>query len=162
GQATMRVDALQYRVTADTFFQANRFLLAPFINEVIDQVGPPPPHLLELYSGAGFFSIPLARLANEVIAVESNRLAVRQARENAAANKASQLRCIEADVEAALHEAHDLKPDVVVLDPPRAGCGVKTATRIAELRPKRIVYVSCNPATFAREAGILSKNNYQL
>src|SRR6185369_16264916 len=86
-RATIHIDGLNYRVTADTFFQANRFLLAPFIDEVLDQVGPTPKHLLELYSGAGFFSIPLARVAKEVIAIESNRSAARQARENATENK---------------------------------------------------------------------------
>ena len=57
-------------------------------------------------------------------------------------------------------ETSDLKPEVVVLDPPRAGCGLKTAEQIAALKPKRVVYVSCNPATFAREAskfGVLKK-----
>jgi len=161
GRATIHLDGLQYRVTADTFFQANRFLLLPFINEVIHQVGPQPQHLLELYSGAGFFSIPLARIAKEVIAIESNRSAVKQAKENATANQTWQLRCIEGQVDATL-KASVLDPDVVVLDPPRAGCGVQTAERIAQLKPQRIVYISCNPATFAREAAILSKHNYEM
>jgi len=161
GLATIQVDGFHYRVTADTFFQTNRFLLARFINEVIQQVGPAPRHVLELYSGAGFFSIPLARVAEEVISIESNRRAVRQAQENAIANKSGQLRVIDGDVDTAIRGS-ELKPDVVVLNPPRAGCGVKVANRIAELKPRRIVYVSCNPTTFAREAGVLSKQNYEL
>src|SRR5437667_2648695 len=86
GRATIHVDGLQYRVTADTFFQANRFLLTSFLNEVMEQVGTAPGHVLELYAGAGFFSVPLARVAKEVIAIESSRQAVRQARENATLN----------------------------------------------------------------------------
>jgi 23S rRNA (uracil1939-C5)-methyltransferase len=152
---------LQYRVTADAFFQANRFLLAPFINEVIRQAGPAPRHVLELYSGVGFFSIPLARAATELIAIESNRHAVRQARGNATINGVRQLQFIEGPVDATIREAK-IKPDVVVLDPPRAGCGVKTAERIASFKPQKIVYVSCNPATFAREASVLSRHNYEL
>jgi 23S rRNA (uracil1939-C5)-methyltransferase len=161
GRATIHVNGLRYRVAADIFFQANRFLLAPFINEVLDQSGPAPQHVLELYCGAGFFSIPLARVAKEVIAIESNRSAVRQAKENATLNEIHQLRLVEGDVDAILHRA-ELQPYVVVLDPPRAGCSVKTAERIARLRPQRIVYISCNPATFAREANILTSHNYML
>jgi len=161
GRATIHVDGLRYRLAADTFFQANRFLLAPFINEVLKQVGPAPQHVLELYAGAGFFSIPLARAAIEVIAIESNHTAVRQARENATLNETRQLRLVEGQVEAGL-QGPDLKPQIVVLDPPRAGCGVKTVERIAQLNPQRIVYVSCNPSTFAREAETLSRHNYEL
>jgi tRNA/tmRNA/rRNA uracil-C5-methylase (TrmA/RlmC/RlmD family) len=160
GHATVHVDGLQYRVTADTFFQANRFLLAPFINEVVEQAAPDSKNILELYAGAGFFSIPLARLARELIAIESNRTAVRQARENAAANK-THLRVVEGEADVAM-QSSELKPDVIVLDPPRAGCGVKATERIAGLNAARIVYISCNPSTFAREAAILLQQNYQL
>jgi len=160
GHATIHVDELQYRVTADTFFQANRFLLSSFINEVLDQTGAQPGHVLELYAGAGFFSIPLSKVAKEVIAIESDRAAVRQARENVTANKTWNLRFVEGQADTTF--GSDLKPEVVVLDPPRAGCGVKTAERIAGLKPRRIVYVSCNPSTFAREAAVLVKQNYKL
>jgi len=156
-RVTIQVQDIHYRVTADTFFQANRFLLAPFINEVVENAGTG--NVLELYSGAGFFSIPLARAAREVIAIESDRAAIRQARETAEANKTGSIRFVEGQVDATI-QTSDLKPEVVVLDPPRAGCGLKTAERIAALKPKRVVYVSCNPATFAREAskfGVLKK-----
>src|SRR5262245_47620390 len=159
GRATIHVDGLQYRVSADTFFQANRYLLSPFIREVCDQAGPDPGHVLELYAGAGFFSIPLAQAAKEVIAIESNRAAVRQARENATSNKTWQVRFVEGQADATVR-APDLKPNVVVLDPPRAGCGTQTAERIASLKPKRIVYISCNPTTFAREAAVFTKHSY--
>ncbi|MBI2150704.1 MAG: class I SAM-dependent RNA methyltransferase [Acidobacteria bacterium] len=161
GRATIHVDGIRYRVNPETFFQANRFLLAPFINEVLEQTGPTPTHVLELYAGVGFFSIPLARVAQEIIAVESSHAAARQARENARLNGSLQLRVVEGQVDAALH-VDSLKPSVVVLDPPRAGCGVKNAGRIAGLGPARIVYVSCNPATFAREAAVLVSKNYGL
>ena len=161
GSATILIHDLQYRVTADTFFQTNRFLLASFIREVLEQAGPAPAHVLDLYSGVGFFSIPLARIAKEVIAIESNRVAVHQARDNASANKMWQVKAVEGRVDTTLRGS-DLEPDVVILDPPRAGCGVKTAGQIAALGPRRIVYVSCNPATFAREAAVLAAKNYEL
>jgi 23S rRNA (uracil1939-C5)-methyltransferase len=161
GRAALHVDGRVYRVAADLFFQANRFMLAAFINEVIEQVGPAPGHILELYAGSGFFSIPLAQVAKEVIAIESNLAAIKQARENAAANRTWPLRFVEGQADTALRGS-DLKPDVVVLDPPRAGCGVKTAEQIAKMRPQRIVYVSCNPTTFAREAAVLVNHDYKL
>ena len=152
-RATIEVNGFHYRVTADTFFQANRFLLAPFIKEVAQYAED---HVLELYSGAGFFTIPMAQAAKEVIAIESNRAAVRQARDNAAANKTWSVRFAEGQVDTTLRGS-GLKPNVVVLDPPRAGCGVKVAEQIAAMKPKRVVYVSCNPATFAREAPKIGK-----
>ncbi len=161
GRARIHVGDIQYKIHPETFFQANRFLLAPFVNEVLDQAGPAPTHVLELYSGSGFFSIPLSRIAGEVIGVEGNRSAVHQARENAKLNDRWNLEFFEGQVDATLRGA-DLRPEVVVADPPRAGCGVKNAERIAALGPRRIVYVSCNPTTFAPDAAALASKGYAL
>jgi 23S rRNA (uracil1939-C5)-methyltransferase len=160
GRAEIQVEGAHYGVTADTFFQPNRSLLSSIIRELVDQVGTAN-RVLELYAGAGFFSIPLARIATEVIGIESNRAAVRQARENATNNKAPHLRFFEGDVNT-LMRGSDLKPDVVVLDPPRAGASVETTEQIAALQSQKIVYVSCNPTTFAREAAVLTKRGYRL
>jgi 23S rRNA (uracil1939-C5)-methyltransferase len=161
GRATIHLDNFQYRVVADTFFQANRFLLMPMIEEVLKQAGSSPGNVLDLYSGVGFFSIPLARVAKEVIAIESSRTAVHLAQENARINRTWQLRSVERQVDATLRGSK-LQANVVVLDPPRVGCGVETANQIAKLRPGRIVYVSCNPATFAREAAVFIREGYEL
>ena len=161
GRATIHIDGLQYRITADTFFQANRFLLSAMIREVVAQAGPAPGNILELYAGVGFFSIPLARAAQEVIAIESNRMAVLLAQENARRNETWHLRSVEGHADATVR-GPDLRPNVVVLDPPRTGCGVETAERIAALGPTRLVYVSCNPATFARDADILVAGGYRM
>ena len=161
GRATIHIGKIQYRVSPETFFQANRFLLAPFLNEVIQQAGPSPKHVLELYSGVGFFSIPLSQIATELIGVEEHRGAVRQAQENAHINERWNLRFLEGQVDRTLRSA-SVKPDVVVLDPPRAGCGAKTALRLTELGPQRVVYVSCNPSTFAREASVFLSHGYEL
>jgi len=131
------------------------------INEVVEQAGPAPGNVLELYAGVGFFSIPLARVATEVIAIESGRNAVRLAQESARMNQAWQLRSVEEQVDATLRGA-GLRPNVVIVDPPRAGCGMDTAKQIAALKPAKIVYVSCNPATFAREAAVFLAGGYQL
>jgi 23S rRNA (uracil1939-C5)-methyltransferase len=161
GNATIHVNELQYRFTADTFFQANRFLLAPFMDEVVRQIGESPAHVLELHSGVGFFSMPLGGVAQEVIAVEADHAAIRQARENAKLNARWNITFAEGQVGATL-AASALKPDVVVLDPPRAGCGAREVEMIAALGAERIVYVSCNPSTFAREASVLGAKGYEL
>ncbi len=161
GRATIHVDDFQYQVTADTFFQANRFLLGAMLNEVLQQTGREPGNVLDLYSGVGFFSIPVARVATEVIAIESNRTAVRLARENAKVNRTWQLRPIEGEAGATLRGAN-LLPNVVIVDPPRAGCGLEAVDQIAALRPGRIVYISCNPSTFAREAAVFIAKGYEL
>jgi 23S rRNA (uracil1939-C5)-methyltransferase len=72
-----------------------------------------------------------------------------------------QLRAVEGQVDAALRGS-GLRPNVVIVDPPRTGCGVETANQIAELKANRIVYVSCNPATFAREAAGFLAKGYEL
>ena len=106
-------------------------------------------------------SLPLARISTEAIAVEEDKGAVRYGRENAQLNKVSNLRFVLGDVTATLR-ATDIRPDVVVLDPPRAGCGVDGAQQIARLKPRRIVYISCNPSTFAREARAFLDAGYAL
>jgi 23S rRNA (uracil1939-C5)-methyltransferase len=96
-----------------------------------------------------------------VIAIEGANGAVRYGRENARMNGVSNLRFLAGDVSATLRGA-DVQPDVVVLDPPRAGCGVNNAREIARLKPRRIVYASCNPSTFAREAALFVESGYGL
>jgi 23S rRNA (uracil1939-C5)-methyltransferase len=162
GHATIHVDDLRYKVNPETFFQANRFLLSPFIHEVLHQAGASPMNILELYSGVGFFSIPLSRISQELIGIEANRSAVRQAQANAQFNGRRNVRFFEGHVDATLKRGAFLKPDVVVLNPPRSGCGVRTAEQIAGFKPHRIVYVSCNPTTFAREAKVFVERGYQI
>ena len=86
--------------------------------------------------------MPLSEVAVELIGVEADHAAVEHARENAQTNDRQNLQIVQSDVDATLENA-SVKPDVVVVDPPRAGCGVKAAVRLTELHPQRIVYVSC-------------------
>jgi len=155
------VAGMRYRLEPETFFQANRFLLEPFVAEVLFQAGPTPGRVLDLYCGSGFFSLHLARLASEVLAIESNARAVRQARENARLNRVLNVKFLREEV-ASILQGTDFKPGVVVLNPPRTGAGIKNAVRIAGMRPERIVYVSCNPTTFARETAAFASEGYQL
>jgi 23S rRNA (uracil1939-C5)-methyltransferase len=128
---------------------------------VLDQVAENPGNLLELYCGSGFFSLPLARRAKQLIGVESDGRAIRQARENAKLNGVRNIEFFEGQVDATL-EGTTIRPDQIILDPPRTGAGVRNAARIAALKARRIVYVSCNPSTFAREAPVFIEAGYRM
>ena len=157
----IHVNEFVFDMHANAFFQSNRFLLDRFMNEVLDQAGSSPRHVLDLFCGSGFFSIPVAKRATELIGVESSRTAVREARRNAELNGVENIEFVERDVEGALKRT-TLKPDLVLVNPPRTGCGKQTVQSVAAMLAPRVVYVSCNPSTFAPEAAILLKNGYKL
>jgi 23S rRNA (uracil1939-C5)-methyltransferase len=114
----------------------------------------------DLYAGAGNLTLPLARRASEVVSVERDAGAVAAARSAAAAHQIVNVSFHARDVEAWLGSA-GATPDLVVANPPRSGLGDATAT-LAALRPARIVYVSCNPATLARDCVVLRECGYTL
>jgi 23S rRNA (uracil1939-C5)-methyltransferase len=157
----IRVNDFVFDMHPDAFFQSNRFLLERFMNEVLDQAGATPKYVLDLYCGSGFFSIPVAKRAIELLGVESSRIAVREGRLNADLNGTENVQFVEREVETALKDA-DVKPDLVLLNPPRTGCGKQAAQTIAKMMVPRIVYVSCNPSTFAPEAAVFLKQGYKL
>jgi 23S rRNA (uracil1939-C5)-methyltransferase len=112
--------------------------------------------VLDLYSGAGTLTLLFARVAAGVVGVESVPESVERARRNAARNGLSNARFELGDsarccASGRAASAGAPRPDVVVVDPPRAGLHPRVVARVAELSPSRIVYVSCNPATLARD-----------
>ena len=118
--------------------------------------------VLDLYCGAGTIGLSLAHRAGTVIGVESVAQAVENARENAAANGIANARfiCADAADAAARLRKEGVSPDVVVLDPPRKGCDEALLRTVADMRPSRIVMVSCNPATAARDCALLKGMGY--
>jgi 23S rRNA (uracil1939-C5)-methyltransferase len=124
--------------------------------------------VLDLYSGAGTLTLLFARAAGAAVGVESVPHAVERARRNALRNGIASTRFECGDTRQVLREwargerEGAVKPDLVVVDPPRAGLHPRVVARVAELKPARIVYVSCNPATFARDAKDFLGYGYQL
>lgn len=119
--------------------------------------------ILDLYSGSGLFAVPLARLGHAVTAVEESRKATRDAARNARINGVpeSQLRLVCSKVEAALPHLARERFDVVVVDPPRQGCPPQVVRALVErLRPKRAIFVSCNPEALAREVALAMAAGY--
>ena len=117
--------------------------------------------LLDLFCGAGAFTLPLAALAGEVIGVEEAAGAVEDGRRTAAENGIANVRFEVGRVEDAL-EGLDGPVDAVLLDPPRRGCHPRALEHILRLAPARAVYVSCHPATLARDLKILAAGGYRV
>ena len=118
----------------------------------------------DVYCGAGTISLLLARKARRVIGLETVEAAVRDARENAVRNGIQNAEFLTGQAEELLPKLVEdgLRPDVVVLDPPRKGIEPAVVEAIAKARPRRVVYVSCNPATQARDAALFAKEGYQI
>ncbi|HET9218325.1 MAG TPA: class I SAM-dependent RNA methyltransferase [Terriglobia bacterium] len=161
GPARIHVKDFEFDLHPEAFFQTNRYLLPQFLDAVLAHAGRAK-RVLDLFCGIGFFAIPLARHANEVLGVESSRTAVLQARVNAGLNRVTNAEFFEGDVEDALKNSPDLRPDLVVLNPPRTGAGRDGARLAAGLGAEQLVYVSCNPSTFAREVPVIIGSGYAL
>jgi 23S rRNA (uracil1939-C5)-methyltransferase len=147
------------------FTQVNTALNAKMVSQVISWLElSAEQRLWDLFCGVGNFSLPAAQVAGHVVGVEALEAMVARARENAAANGLHNLDFLAADLSQAtmaqlLGKAG--KPDAILLDPPRDGARA-ICQQLAELKRARIVYVSCNPATFARDARILVDGGYRL
>lgn len=117
--------------------------------------------VLDLYAGIGNFTLPLALGAKEVLGIEENEKAVEDARFNVERNGITQCRMKRGRVEEVLKNWNGKAPDLVVLDPPRSG-GKEVVNQIIGLKPKRIVYVSCDPTTLSRDLRLFSEKGYSL
>ncbi len=116
----------------------------------------------DLYSGVGTLTILLAAKAQKVIGIEENPYAVKDAMQNAVNNNADgHVEFLQGKVESRIMNL-DERPDVVVLDPPRTGMHPNVRQRLLELKPRRIIYVSCDPGTLARDLGVLTQGGYRV
>lgn len=146
----------RYRVGHFSFFQVNRFLTEELAHEVTE-VEAGGELALDLFAGVGLFAIPLARRFKRVVAVESNPAAARDLETNARGS----IEIRTAEVEQFLQKFKGT-PDLVVLDPPRAGLAPGAAQRLAQIAPRRITYVSCEPPTLARDVAFLQDGGYEV
>lgn len=159
------LDGLTFLVSAPSFFQVSPAQAAVLYRTAVEQAGAASGDVVfDVYAGVGTLSLYLARTAGAVEAVEEVPEAVQDGRRNAAANRATHLRfhlgAAEEVVPALV--ARGVRPAVVVLDPPRKGAAEVVLEAIARARPARIVYVSCNPATLARDVERLAPSGYRL
>ena len=152
-----------YRVSPDAFFQVNPSQAARMLGLVkewalADRVD----GLLDLYSGVGTFLLPLARRARHAVAIEENEAALADARASARQWGLSRVRFYGGKVERVLPRLaqRGWRTDVIVIDPPRRGAGPAVCTAAARLKPRRIILVSCHPATLARDLKSLAAHRY--
>jgi 23S rRNA (uracil1939-C5)-methyltransferase len=151
GFLTHEAGGYNYRVSHLSFFQVNRFLVEDLLKTVTAGAGGE--LALDLYAGVGFFTLPLARAFRRVVSVDANLAATRDLRLNAE-NAGVQVTSHNEHAEEFLEKTSE-KPDFVVLDPPRAGLGAAAAAKLARLGAPQIVYLSCDPATLARDLAVL-------
>lgn len=155
---------VEVEISPLSFYQVNRRgaeLLYRQAAELAD-LGPEDV-LLDLYCGAGTIGLSMARRVKELVGVEVVESAVKDANRNAERNGIQNARFLRADAgtAAARLEAQGLRPTVVVTDPPRKGCDAATLSAVARMGPERVVMVSCNPATLARDLKVLGEAGYR-
>jgi 23S rRNA (uracil1939-C5)-methyltransferase len=159
-QIEYAVGEFRYRVGPGSFFQASRFLLADLVNAVVEeQKGG---LALDLFAGVGLFTLPLARRFSSVIAVEAEARAANDLTANARAYSFDHVQPVAQTAYDFLRRFARRGPDLVVLDPPRAGVGTQTLKLLVPLQPAEIHYVSCSPPTLARDLAYLTEHGYEL
>jgi 23S rRNA (uracil1939-C5)-methyltransferase len=145
-----RITGFELELEAGVFSQANPAMADRLVRRALGEERGE--RAVDLYAGSGLFSLPLAARFGSVEAVESDERAVRLGVRNGRANGIENVRWSRARVRDWLEAARrGLRPDLVLLDPPRAGAGPEVVDRILDLAPRRIVYVACDPATWARD-----------
>ncbi|MDN5317299.1 MAG: rRNA (uracil1939-C5)-methyltransferase, partial [Thermoanaerobacterium sp.] len=153
---------LKFKISAFSFFQTNSkgaerlySVAREFAGDISNKI------LFDLYCGTGTIGMIMAQLAKKVVGIELVEEAVDAARENARLNGLNNIQFIAGDVAQRIREI-DEKPDVVVLDPPRPGVNPKAVMDIIKLNPEKIIYVSCNPVSLARDLKMLTERQYKV
>jgi 23S rRNA (uracil1939-C5)-methyltransferase len=156
---------LEFLISPDAFFQTNTEMAEVLYGAAVESAGlRGHERVFDLYCGIGTIALSLAARAREVIGVEIVEPAVADAIDNARRNEVTNASFFAGDIRLAMRDlvAQSGKPDVCMIDPPRAGLSQKVVRRIIEAAPKRIVYVSCNPTTLAPNAAQLVEAGYAL
>ena len=159
------IDGMAFRIGAKSFFQTNTFQVETLCQKVSQLADLQAEELLyDLYTGVGTLAITLAKQVRHVVGIDVVEEAITDARHNAQSNGLHNASFLAGKTESLLTHPDVLKygqPDVVVVDPPRAGLHPEVIPQLLKRSPNRIVYVSCNPATQARDLALLS-TRYEL
>ena len=146
---------VELHIAADTFFQVNTGAAELLLQSIIQQLNLTGSEtVVDAYCGVGTFSLPLAQKVKQVIGIELNSASIEQAQSNAVLNQIDNATFYAGKVKDCLQKIAT-KPDVLLLDPPRKGCDVRVIKTILEIEPSRIAYISCKPATLARDIQLL-------
>ena len=158
-----KVGTLKFNISSQSFFQVNSEQAEKLYNKAMEYAALTGEEtVVDVYCGTGTITLFLAKHARQVYGIEIIPSAIEDAKKNAQDNHCGNANFILGDAAQKMPElvARGVKPDVVLLDPPRAGCEERVLASIVAVKPKRIVYVSCNPASLARDAAYLNKHGY--
>jgi 23S rRNA (uracil1939-C5)-methyltransferase len=164
-ELTVAGSELRFRLSAEAFFQTNTEMAEVLYGTAVEFAGLQGwERVYDLFCGIGTIGLALAPRAGEVWGLEIVEEAIADAISNARRNEIANARFFAGDVRLALRDLAEEagRPDVLVVDPPRAGLSAKIVRRIVETAPKRIVYVSCNPTTLAPNAAQLVEAGWEL
>jgi len=159
------VKGKKFLIPYDGFFQANLYLTDRLVDEVCRLVSADNVNtLIDAYCGSGLFSFFLAGFAEKVIGIEINEKSIRHARINAVNAGVDNVSFIHGDMEKVFRQKliPGNQADLIVLDPPRTGCGQTVLKALVALQPHKIIYISCNPVTQARDVQYLNDSGYHL
>ena len=165
GTITDTLCGLQFRLSAPAFYQVNHAQAERLYEKAVQLAGLTGNEtILDLYCGTGTITLCLARHAKKAIGVEIVPQAIEDAKFNAAQNgmENAEFFCMDAGQAAKMLAARRTRPDVIVVDPPRKGVSADVIEAISAMAPQRVVYVSCDPATLARDLKLLTAAGYTL
>lgn len=159
------LSGFRYRIWYDTFFQTNPTQAQKLVDLAIE-MGQPKKNekMIDLFCGVGTFSLPFAKQVKELSGIEIVETSIESAKRNAKDNGITNTHFLARDARHGIDEVIDSfgTPELLLLDPPRSGAGGKVMRKIGRAQPERIVYVSCNPDTFATDIKELLPFGYQL
>ena len=159
-ELSFAVNGDNYAFSAQSFFQANKFLIPDLIEAAIGGVDGDA--AFDLYCGVGLFALPLAKHFEKVVAVEDNPVAVDFAKKNIENARLSNVRLVDMSVARFLTENQKKNLDFILIDPPRSGTEKHTISAIAALKPAQISYVSCEPSILARDLRTFIDAGYKI
>ncbi|KNF09128.1 23S rRNA (uracil-5-)-methyltransferase RumA [Gottschalkia purinilytica] len=155
---------LKFKISPQSFFQVNPIQTEVLYNKALEYADLKGNEtVFDIYCGIGTISLFLSKKAKKVYGIEVVEQAIKDARENAKLNNIENVELYDGTAEDIFPKLYDkgIKADVVVLDPPRKGCDELVLDTIVKMQPKKVVYVSCNPSTLARDLKYLSENGYK-
>ena len=160
---TDRLSGLEFKLSMRSFYQINPVQTARLYEKALEFAGLTGKEtVLDLYCGTGTITLCLAGKAKKAIGAEIVPQAIEDAKENARRNgiENAEFICADAASAAEMLISHGLSPDVITVDPPRKGLSTGVIDSIVKMAPRRVVYVSCNPATLARDLNKFSESSY--